>query len=134
QVHLIVPVAAGGGIDTAFRAIGPAWSEALGQPIVIENKPGGGQILGSDIVAKAKPDGYTLLAAGVPIAFNTALGRKLPYDAIRDLTPVAEVVSQPLLVVVNPSVPAKSMAELVAYARAQPQPLQYTTGGIGSYG
>src|SRR6187401_2659972 len=133
-IRLIVPVAAGGGIDTAFRALAPAWGEALGEPVVIENKPGGGQILGTDLVAKSKPDGYTLLAAGEPIAFNTALGRKLPYDAVKDLAPIAEVVSQPLLVVVNPSVPAKSMAELVAYAKSQPQPLQYTTGGIGSYG
>jgi len=91
-------------------------------------------VIGTDAVAKAKPDGYTLLAAGVPIAFNTALGRKLPYDAVKDLTAIAEVVSQPLLVVVNPSVPASSMRELVAFAKAQPQPLQYTTGGIGSYG
>jgi tripartite-type tricarboxylate transporter receptor subunit TctC len=133
-VRLIVPVAAGGGIDTAFRAIAPAWGEALGVPVVVENRPGGGQIIGTDAVAKAKPDGYTLLAAGVPIAFNTALGRKLPYDPVKDLTPIAEVVTQPLLVVVNPAVPVKSMTELVAYAKAQPQPLQYTTGGIGSYG
>jgi len=133
-VKLIVPVAAGGGIDTAFRAIAPAWSELLGQQVVVENKPGGGQVLGSDLVAKAKPDGYTLLAAGVPIAFNTALGRKLPYDAIKDFTPLSLVVSQPLLIVVNPAVPVKSMRELVAYAKAQKQPLQYTTGGIGSYG
>jgi len=133
-IRLIVPVAAGGGIDTAFRAITPAWSDLLGQQVVVENKPGGGQVLGSDQVAKSKPDGYTLLAAGVPIAFNTALGRKLPYDAVRDFTPLSLVVTQPLLVVVNPNVPVKSMAELVAYAKAQPQPLQYTTGGIGSYG
>ena len=133
-IRLVVPVAAGGGIDTAFRAIAPAWSELLGQQVVIENKPGGGQVLGSDFVAKSKPDGYTLLAAGVPIAFNTALGRKLPYDAVKDFTPLSMVVSQPLLVVVNPSVPVNSMTELVAYAKAQPQPLQYTSGGIGSYG
>ncbi len=133
-VKLIVPVAAGGGIDTAFRTIGPFWSELLGQPVVIENKPGGGQIVGSDLVAKSKPDGYTLLGAGVPIAFNTALGRKLPYDALKDFTPVSEVVSQPLLIVVNPNVPVKNMAELVAYAKKQSAPLQYTTGGIGSYG
>ncbi|MFO1397245.1 MAG: tripartite tricarboxylate transporter substrate binding protein [Burkholderiales bacterium] len=133
-VKLIVPVAAGGGIDTAFRAIAPVWSEHLGAQVVIENKPGGGQVLGSDLVAKAKPDGYTLLAAGVPIAFNTALGRKLPYDAVKDFTPLSLVVSQPLLIVVNPSVPAKTMAELVTYAKAQKQPLQYTSGGIGSYG
>src|SRR6185369_10241631 len=133
-VKLIVPVAAGGGIDTAFRAIAPAWSELLGQQVVVENKPGGGQVLGSDLVAKAKPDGYTLLAAGVPIAFNTALGRKLPYDAIKDFTPLSLVVSQPLLIVVNPAVAVKSMGELLAYAKAQKAPLQYTTGGIGSYG
>jgi len=133
-VRLIVPVAAGGGIDTAFRAITPAWSELLGQPIVVENKPGGGQIVGSDVVAKAKPDGYTLLAAGVPIAFNTALGRKLPYDAQKDFSPIALVVTQPLIVVVNPQLPVKSMQELIAYAKAQPEPLQYTTGGTGSYG
>ena len=133
-IRLVVPVAAGGGIDTAFRAIAPAWGEKLGQPVVIENKPGGGQVLGSDQVAKAKPDGYMLLAAGVPIAFNTALGRKLPYDALKDFTPLSIVVTQPLLVVVHPSVPVKSMAELIDYARKQPHPLPYTTGGIGSYG
>ena len=133
-IRLIVPVAAGGGIDTAFRAITPAWSELLGQQVVVENKPGGGQVLGSDQVAKSKPDGYTLLAAGVPIAFNTALGRKLPYDAVKDFTPLSVVVTQPLLVVVNPKVPVSSMKELVDYAKAQPQPLHYTSGGIGSYG
>src|SRR5687767_5195984 len=131
-IRLVVPVAAGGGIDTAFRAIAPAWGDLLGQPVVIENKPGGGQVLGSDQVAKAKPDGYTLLVAGVPIAFNTALGRKLPYDALKDFTPLSIVVTQPLLVVVHPSVPVKSMAELIDYAKKQPHPLPYTTGGIGS--
>jgi tripartite-type tricarboxylate transporter receptor subunit TctC len=133
-IHVIVPVAAGGGIDTAFRTIGPFWSTELGAPVVIENKPGAGQAIGSDYVAKSKPDGYTLLGAGVPIAFNTALGRKLPYDAVRDFTPLSLVVTQPLLIVVHPSVPAKDMRELLAYAKAQPAPLQYTTGGIGSYG
>ena len=135
-IRLVVPFAPGGGIDTAFRAIAPAWGEALGQPVVVENKPGAGQVVGSDFVAKAKPDGYTLLAPGVPIAFNTALGRKLPYDAIKDFTPISHVVSQPLLVVVHPGLPVNSMATLLAYAKAQPAsaPLQYTTGGIGSYG
>ena len=133
-VKLIVPVAPGGGIDTAFRLIAPVWSEQLGQPIVVENRPGGGQIVGSDLVAKAKPDGYTLLGAGVPIAFNTALGRKLPYDAVKDFTPLSWVVSQPLLIVVNPAVPATTVKELLAYAKSLPQPLHYTSGGIGSYG
>ena len=133
-VHLIVPVAAGGGIDTAFRTIAPFWAEELGQQVVVENKPGAGQVVGSDFVAKAKADGYTLLAAGVPIAFNTALGRKLPYDAVKDFTPLSLAVTQPLLIVVHPAVPAKDMRELLAYAKAQPAPLHYTSGGIGSYG
>ena len=133
-VRLVVPVAAGGGIDTAFRTIAPFWADELGQAVVVENKPGAGQVIGSDFVAKSKPDGYTLLAAGVPIAFNTALGRKLPYDAIRDFTPLSLVVTQPLLIVVNPAVPVNNMRELLAYAKAQPAPLHYTTGGIGSYG
>jgi len=133
-VHVIVPVAAGGGIDTAFRTIGPFWATELGQPVVIENKPGAGQVVGSDYVAKAKPDGYVLLGAGVPIAFNTALGRKLPYDAVRDFTPLSLVVTQPLLIVAGPALPVTTMAELVAYAKKQNAPLQYTTGGIGSYG
>jgi tripartite-type tricarboxylate transporter receptor subunit TctC len=133
-VKLIVPVAAGGGIDTAFRTLAPYWSETLGQQLVVENRPGAGQVVGSDLVAKSKPDGYTLLTPGVPIAFNTALGRKLPYDAVKDFTPISHVVSQPLLIVVNPSVPVKDMRELLAYAKAQKQPLQYTSGGIGSYG
>src|SRR5689334_2146283 len=105
-IRLVVPVAAGGGIDTAFRTIAPFWGDEIGQAIVVENKPGAGQVIGSDFVAKAKPDGYTLLAAGVPIAFNTALGRKLPYDALRDFTPLSLVVTQPLLIVVHPAVPA----------------------------
>ena len=133
-IRLIVPVAAGGGIDSAFRTIAPYWSELLGQQVVVENKPGAGQVIGSELVAKAKPDGYTLLAAGVPIAFNTALGRKLPYDAVRDFTPLSLVVTQPLLIVAGPALPVTTMAELVAYAKKQNAPLQYTTGGIGSYG
>jgi len=133
-IRLVVPVAAGGGIDSAFRTIAPYWSELLGQQVVVENKPGAGQVIGSDLVAKAKPDGYTLLAAGVPIAFNTALGRKLPYDAVRDFTPLSLVVTQPLLIVAGPALPVTTMAELVAYAKKQNAPLQYTTGGIGSYG
>lgn len=132
-VKLIVPVAAGGGIDTAFRAIAPAWSEELGQQVVIDNRPGGGQVLGTNAVAKSRADGYTLLAAGAPIAFNTALGRKLPYDVSSDLIPVSEVVKQSLLIAVHPDLPVKSVRELVQYVKDAAAPLQYTTGGIGSY-
>lgn len=133
-VRLIVPVAAGGGVDTAFRTIAPFWGELLGQQVVVENRPGAGQVIGIDAVAKSRPDGYTLAGVGVPIAFNTALGRKLPYDPVKDLAPIAEVVTQPLLVVSHPSVPAKSFKELLEWARKQPAPPSYTSGGPGSYG
>jgi tripartite-type tricarboxylate transporter receptor subunit TctC len=102
--------------------------------VVVENRPGAGQVIGIDAVAKSKPDGYTLAGVGVPIAFNTALGRKLPYDPVKDLTAVAEVVTQPLLVVAHPSVTAKNLRELLEAARTQNTPLAYTSGGPGSYG
>ena len=133
-VKLIVPVAAGGGVDTAFRTIAPYWSELLGQQVVVENRPGAGQVIGIDAVAKSRPDGYTLAGVGVPIAFNTALGKKLPYDPVKDLAPISEVVTQPLLVVSHPSVPVKNFAELLDWARKQPSPVSYTSGGSGSYG
>ena len=133
-VKLIVPVAAGGGVDTAFRTIAPYWGELLGQQVVVENRPGAGQVIGIDAVAKSKPDGYTLAGVGVPIAFNTALGKKLPYDPVKDLAPIAEVVTQPLLVVSHPSVPAKTFKDLLDWARKQPAPPSYTSGGPGSYG
>ena len=133
-IRLIVPVAAGGGVDTAFRTLAPYWAEQLGQPVVVENRPGAGQAIGIDAVAKSKPDGYTLAGVGVPIAFNTALGRKLPYDPVKDLTAVAEVVTQPLLVVAHPAVAAKNLRELIDAAPSQANPLAYTSGGPGSYG
>jgi tripartite-type tricarboxylate transporter receptor subunit TctC len=133
-IKLIVPVAAGGGVDTAFRTIAPVWAELLGQPVVVENRPGAGQVIGIDAVAKSKPDGYTLAGVGVPIAFNTALGRKLPYDPVKDLTAISEVVTQPLLLVAHPSVAAKNFKELIDSARSQSAPLAYTSGGTGSYG
>ena len=133
-IRLIVPVAAGGGVDTAFRTIAPVWGELLGQQVIVENKPGAGQVIGIDFVAKSRPDGYTLAGVGVPIAFNTALGRKLPYDPLKDITPVAEVVTQPLLLVSHPSVPARSFRELLDWSRQQGRPLLYTSGGPGSYG
>ncbi len=133
-IRLIVPVAAGGGVDTAFRTLAPYWAEQLGQPVVVENRPGAGQAIGIDAVAKSKPDGYTLAGVGVPIAFNTALGRKLPYDPVKDLTAVAEVVTQPLLVVAHPAVAAKNLRELIDAAPTQANPLAYTSGGPGSYG
>ena len=91
-------------------------------------------MIGIDAVAKAKPDGYTLAGVGVPIAFNTALGKKLPYDPIKDLTPVSEVVTQPLLLVAHPSVAAKTFKELLDAAKTNNEGMAYTSGGSGSYG
>lgn len=133
-IKLIVPVAAGGGVDTAFRTLAPFWGELLGQPVVVENRPGAGQVIGIDAVAKAKPDGYTLAGVGVPIAFNSALGKKLPYDPVKDLTPISEVVTQPLLVVSHPSFHAKNFKELLDSTKQNTDALSYTSGGPGSYG
>jgi len=133
-IKLIVPVAAGGGVDTAFRTLAPFWGELLGQPVVVENRPGAGQVIGIDAVAKAKPDGYTLAGVGVPIAFNSALGKKLPYDPVKDLTPICEVVTQPLLVVSHPSFNAKNFKDLLDSTKQNSDALSYTSGGPGSYG
>lgn len=133
-IKLIVPVAAGGGVDTAFRTLAPFWGELLGQPVVVENRPGAGQVIGIDAVAKAKPDGYTLAGVGVPIAFNSALGKKLPYDPVKDLTPISEVVTQPLLVVSHPSFNAKNFKDLLDTNKQNTDGLPYTSGGPGSYG
>lgn len=133
-IKLIVPVAAGGGVDTAFRTLAPFWGELLGQPVVVENRPGAGQVIGIDAVAKAKPDGYTLAGVGVPIAFNSALGKKLPYDPVKDLTPVSEVVTQPLLVVSHPTFNSKNFKDLLDSNKQNPDGLPYTSGGPGSYG
>ena len=130
-VKLIVPVAAGGGVDTAFRTIAPYWGELLGQQVVVENRPGAGQVIGIDAVAKSKPDGYTLAGVGVPIAFNTALGKKLPYDPVKDFIGVSTVASTPILFAVRPGVAANSLAELVRLAKAKPGGLNFATTGTG---
>ena len=134
-VRIVVPFAAAGTTDILARALAPELQRVLGQPFVVDNKPGAGGNTGSAEVAKAGGDGYTLLMGTVGThAINPSLYPKMPYDAVKDFTPISHVVSQPLLIVVNPSVPVKDMRELLAYAKAQKQPLQYTSGGIGSYG
>jgi len=129
-IRLIVAVAPGGSADNLARTIQPALSEALGQSLVIDNRPGASSIIGT--AAKSAPDGYTLLLITTTHTVNPALMPKLPFDALNDFAPLSLVVSQPNILVVHPSVPAKSVKELVALAKAKPNTLNFASGGNGS--
>lgn len=132
QIRAIIPYAPGGALDTVARAVAPAASRMLGQPVVIDNRPGAFTILGTDIVAKAEPDGHTVLFAAAPQAFNTALGLKLPYDPMRDFEYVSLLARIPALFIVHPSLPVHNLKELVEFGKQQPGGLQYATAGVGS--
>ena len=119
-VHIIVGFPAGSGVDLTARAIGQSLSELLGQPFVIENRPGAGTNIATEAVVCAPSDGYTLLWANAANAVNAALYQKLSFDFIRDITPVAGVARIPIVIVVSPSFPAKTVPELIAYAKANP--------------
>ncbi|HEX7864980.1 MAG TPA: tripartite tricarboxylate transporter substrate binding protein [Variovorax sp.] len=132
-IRLVVPFSPGGGTDLVARAMGQTLSEHLGQPIVIDNKPGASTIIGTDAVAKAAPDGYTLLLSGsTSFSVNPALRTKLPYDMLRDLAPIAIVARTPLVLVVGKGTPWHSVADLVAAAKARPKSIRYATFGSGS--
>jgi tripartite-type tricarboxylate transporter receptor subunit TctC len=126
-IHLIVGFAAGGGNDIIARVFGQKLSESLGQPVIVENKPGGGAIVATEYVAKSQPDGYTLLMSASGISINPAVYAKLPYDAINDFVAVSELGSFPLIMIVNASSPIKSVAELVTYAKANPDKMNYAS-------
>jgi tripartite-type tricarboxylate transporter receptor subunit TctC len=133
-VHLIVAVAPGGGNDIFARLMGQWLSERLSQPIIVENRPGAGNNLGTEMVAKASPDGYTLLLASSNNASNAALYEHLNFDFIRDIAPVAGIARTTLVMVANPSVPAKTIPEFIAYAKANPGKVNMASSGIGSIG
>jgi tripartite-type tricarboxylate transporter receptor subunit TctC len=126
-IHIIVGFAAGGGNDIIARIFGQKLSESLGQPVIIENKPGGGAIVATEYVAKSAPDGYTLLMSASGISINPAVYAKLPYDAVKDFVAVSELGSFPLIMVVNASSPIKTVAELVTYAKANPDKMNYAS-------
>jgi tripartite-type tricarboxylate transporter receptor subunit TctC len=132
-IHLIVPFPPGGGNDTVARAIAQQAGPDLGQPVVIDNRPGAGGSVGAELAAKAPADGYTLFLAGVGShAVNPNLHARLPYDPIKDFTPITLIASAPSVLVVNPGVPARSVAEFTAYVRANPGKLNYASNGNGS--
>jgi tripartite-type tricarboxylate transporter receptor subunit TctC len=131
-VHLLVGFAAGGPLDTSARLIGQWLSERLGQPFVIENRPGAGSNLATEIVARAPADGYTLLEASAANAWNAALYDNLSFNFIRDIALVAGVRRAPGVMEVNPSVPVKTVPEFIAYAKANPGKINMATGGAGS--
>lgn len=131
-IRLIVPFSPGGSADNFARTMQPALSAALGQPLVIDNRGGASGVIGSELAARAAADGYTLLLVTTTHTVNPSLIRKLPYDTIRDFTPISLAVSQPNILAVHPSVPAKSVKELVAYAKSKSAPLPYASGGSGS--
>lgn len=131
-VRVVVPFAAGGPNDIIARLVGQKLAEALGQQVVVDNRPGAGGNIGTDSVAKAPPDGYTLLSAGPGSLIMNPLMGKVPYDTARDFAPVSLMASAPNVLVVHPSVPAGTVRELIALARAQPGRLNYASGGTGS--
>ena len=132
-VRLVVAQAAGSATDVIARIFTPRWSELLGQPVIVDVRPGAGGSLGAEIVAKSPNDGYTLLLANISThGVNPALYAKLPYDPVKDFAPVSLVSTTANVIVVHPSVPAKTVKELVAIARAKPGMLNYSSAGPGS--
>lgn len=131
-IRMIVPFAPGGGSDISARTMIDALGQALGTTIVIDNRPGAGSSLGTDIATKATADGYTTLLGNISMAFNAALYKKLPYNALRDLSPISLATEQPNIIVTHPSLPAKNLQEMVALAKTQPGKLTYASAGLGS--
>ena len=131
-VRWIVPYPAGGAADPIARLIVPFLSERLGQPVVVENKPGAGANIGTEFVVRSAPDGYTLLFITTANMINATFYKDLPFNFMRDITAVAGLVRLPLVMEVNPSVPAKTVAEFIAYAKANPGKVNYASAGVGT--
>ena len=132
-IRMILPASPGGPVDVIARTVGAGLSDALGQPIVMDNRAGAGGIIGAETVAHAAPDGYTLMFAhSGPLAIESALHSKLSYDPVKDFAPVSLVAASLYALLVNPAVPAKSVPEFVALAKSQPGKLHYASGGLGT--
>ena len=133
-VRFIVPQTAGSATDTVARGIAVKLAERLGHPVVAENRPGASGIIGGEVVAKAPPDGYTILIVSATHSVNPSLHRSLPFDPVKDFAPVTLATSQPYVLLAHPSLPAKSVKELVALARARPGQIDYAATAVGSLG
>ena len=131
-IRMVIPFPPGGGTDTLGRILGPKLAEALGQQVIMENRPGGGANIGAEIAAKAPPDGYTLLISQTSLAINPSMFKKMPYEALRDLAPITQIVDGPNVLVVHPSVPARSVKQLIALARSRPDSLIIGSPGQGT--
>jgi tripartite-type tricarboxylate transporter receptor subunit TctC len=130
-VRIIVPQSAGGSSDLVARPLAAQLTQSLGQSVVVENRPGAGSVIGTDLVAKAPPDGYTLLVVAASVTMSPSL-YKLPFDPVRDLAPISQLTSLPNLLVVHPSLPVKSVKELVAFAKARPGELNFGSSGVAT--
>ena len=131
-LRLIVPFPPGGATDNVVRVVAQKLGEAIGQQVLVDNRPGGGTIIGTEMAARAAPDGYTLLVVTAAFTTNPGLVRKLPYDTEKDFAPVSLVSSAPNLLVVNPALPVSSVAELIALAKAKPRSINYGSAGNGT--
>jgi tripartite-type tricarboxylate transporter receptor subunit TctC len=131
-IRIVVPFTPGGPNDILARMAGQHLTAAWGQQVVVDNRPGGGTIIGTDFVAKAPPDGHTLLMVATSFAAAPSLTAKLPYDTVRDFTPVIQMVSSPNVLVVHPSLPVKNVKDLIALAKARPGQIAFASGGTGS--
>jgi tripartite-type tricarboxylate transporter receptor subunit TctC len=131
-VRVVVPFSPGGAVDGPMRLVAQKMSDGLGQQVIVENKPGAGATIGSEIVAKAAADGYTLLLASQTNAISASLYRTLSYDPIEDFAPISLIGREPGVLVVNPSLPVKSVAEFIAYAKERPGQVDYASSGNGS--
>ena len=131
-VRIVVPVSAGGATDVFARLLAQGYAEAWNQQVIVDNRPGAGGMIGSEIVARAAPDGYTLLMAYTAHVTNPSLWTRIPYDTLRDFAPVAMVGTVPNVLLVHPSLPARSVRELVDFAKRRPHELDYATSGVGT--
>jgi len=133
-IHLIVPYAPSGNADIMGRIVGQRLSEVLGQPVVIDNRPGANSIIGTELAAKAPPDGYTIIIVASSHSTNPVMVKQLPYDSVRDFSPIGLVGSTPVVLVTHPSLPASNLKGLIALARAHPGALNFSSSGNGSPG
>ena len=130
-LRIIVPQSAGGSTDLVARPLAKTLADALGQAVVVDNRPGAGSVIGTDLVAKAAPDGYTLLAVAASVTMSPSL-YKLPFDPIRDLTPISQLTSLPNILVVHPALPANSVREFIALAKTRPGQLNFGSSGVAT--